>query len=91
MTQQEVIGLNKFIDGGCARCHSGAMLSDNEVHDDDIIIGEVAFRTPNLRNLAFSAPFMHDGSSITLRDAIAEYEDRDDLEVNIDEGDFGDL
>ena len=31
-TQQEIIGLNTFIDGGCARCHMGPMLSDNLLH-----------------------------------------------------------
>ena len=90
-TQQEVIGLNKFIDGGCSRCHSGPMLSDNLLRDDDIIVGDTAVRTPTLRGLNVTAPFMHDGSSRTLRDAIAVYEERGDIEVGIDDDDFGDL
>ena len=75
-SEREVIGLNKFIDGGCARCHSGPMLSDNLLHEGEIIIGDEAFRTPTLRNLSVTAPFMHDGSRASLRDAIADYEDR---------------
>ncbi len=29
-----------------------------------------AFRTPTLRNVAITAPYMHDGSIATLRDAV---------------------
>ncbi len=90
-TEQEIIGLNKFIDGGCARCHSGPMLSDNLIHADDIVIGNQAVRTPTLRNIGFTAPYMHDGSHTTLRAAIAAYEERDDLQVTLDESDFGDI
>ena len=90
-TQAEIIGLNKFIDGGCARCHSGPMLSDNVLRENEIVMGNVAVRTPTLRNLAITAPFMHDGSSETLTDAIAVYDERGDLQVSIGEGDVADL
>lgn len=91
LSQQEIVGLNKFIDGGCSRCHSGPMLSDNEIHQGEIVVGNQAVRTPNLRNLRFTAPYMHDGSSVTLRQAIAVYENREDLEVNIGDEDFDDI
>ncbi|OIQ47625.1 MAG: hypothetical protein BM565_05665 [Gammaproteobacteria bacterium MedPE] len=91
LTQQEIVGLNKFIDGGCARCHSGPMLSDNQIHDDEAIINDEVVRTPTLRNLSHTAPYMHDGSRATLIDAIATYEGRDDLETPIGEGDFADI
>ena len=32
-----------------------------------------AFKTPTLRNIASTAPYMHDGSMATLRDVIAHY------------------
>ena len=32
------------------------------------------FRTPSLRNVALTAPYMHDGSLATLADVIAFYE-----------------
>ncbi|MGB0834180.1 MAG: cytochrome-c peroxidase [Psychrobium sp.] len=89
--QQEIIGLNKFIDGGCTRCHTGPMLSDNQVHDGEAIINDEVVRTPTLRNLGHTAPYMHDGSRATLIDAIAAYEDREDLETPIGEGDFADI
>ncbi|MEM6514360.1 MAG: cytochrome C peroxidase, partial [Pseudomonadota bacterium] len=44
-----------------------------------------------LRNVALTAPYMHDGSRATLRDAIALYEDRDDLGVTLEDDDFGDI
>ncbi len=37
-----------------------------------------AFRTPGLRQLLGTAPYMHDGSVATLCDAIAPHADRDD-------------
>jgi len=33
-----------------------------------------AFRTPSLRNIALTAPYMHDGSMTTLHDVIRHYE-----------------
>jgi cytochrome c peroxidase len=33
-----------------------------------------AFRTPSLRNIALTAPYMHDGSMATLHDVIRHYE-----------------
>lgn len=91
LTEQEVIGLNKFIDGGCADCHSGPMLSDNLINDEEPIVGEQTVRTATLRNIQLTAPYMHDGSILTLREAVAIYEDRDDLDVNIGEGDIDDI
>lgn len=90
-TQQEIIGLNKFIDGGCSRCHMGPMLSDNLLHIGEAIIGEDVVRTPSLRNISYTAPYMHDGSRARLIDAIAAYENRGDIEVTIGEDDFGDI
>lgn len=91
LSQQEIIGLNKFIDGGCSRCHSGPMLADNQIHDGEAVINDKVVRTPTLRNITLTAPYMHDGSRATLRDAIAAYDDRGDLDVNIGGGDFGDI
>jgi cytochrome c peroxidase len=91
-SEQELIGLNTFIDGGCSRCHSGPLLSDNLLHSDEPpIIGEEVVRTPSLRNLSYTAPYMHDGSRASLSDAINDYEDRGDIEVTVGEDDFNDL
>ncbi len=88
----EITGINKFINAGCTDCHSGPMLADNEIDiDKPIQVDKPAVRTPSLRNVALTAPYMHDGSRTTLRDAISLYEDRDDLEVTLEDDDFGDI
>lgn len=77
MSTQEVQGLNNFVTSGCAKCHSGPMLSDYQLHilgvadnaknatSDAGANGTYAFRTPSLRNVALTAPYMHSG---TIRD-----------------------
>ena len=92
LTTAEVTGLNKFINAGCTDCHSGPMLADNLIDDTKPVqVDRPAVRTPTLRNVALSPPFMHDGSRPTLRRAIALYEGRDDLGVTLEEDDFGDI
>ena len=92
LTDAEVAGLNKFINGGCTDCHSGPMLADNLIDPaKPIQVDKPAVRTPSLRNVELTAPYMHDGSRATLRQAIALYEDRDDLDVTLEEDDFGDI
>lgn len=74
-------------DANCAACHSGWRFTDEGFHDigvasDDIGRGKVmpqipglkhAFKTPGLRNITQRAPYMHDGSLPTLRDAVRHY------------------
>jgi mono/diheme cytochrome c family protein len=48
---------------GCADCHSGAALSDNEEYD---MYGLQGVRTRSLVGIAASAPYLHDGSAQTL-------------------------
>jgi len=56
--------------GGTGAYPAGqAGLSEFTGRDEDI--GK--FRTPSLRNVALTAPYMHDGSITTLRDVIAHY------------------
>jgi cytochrome c peroxidase len=77
-------GLRTFVGaGGCIACHSGPMLGDDRVHASTIRslrpdgtpdpgrAGEPpnAFRTPALRGVAVTAPYMHDGSVARLCDA----------------------
>ncbi len=92
LSAAEITGLNKFINGGCTDCHSGPMLADNLIDvDKPIQIDRPSVRTPSLRNVELTAPYMHDGSRATLGDAIALYEGRDDLEVTLEDDDFGDI
>ena len=74
--------------GNCAQCHDGANFTDDSFHnlgfsDDNhdkgraAITGDVsqtgAFKTPGLRNIEFSAPYMHDGSIATLESVVDYY------------------
>lgn len=70
---------------GCANCHSGFAFTDSAFHDiglpdDDRGRGAVlrlprvehAFKTPGLRELGRSAPYMHNGSLASL-DAVLDH------------------
>lgn len=71
----------------CASCHAGRDFTDARFHrvgkgGDDPGLGEVSgaaedigkFRTPSLRNVAVTAPYLHDGSAATLNDAVKAHE-----------------
>ncbi len=80
-------GLETFKKAGCPNCHNGAMFSDFKPHVlsappnkklsefDQGIDSTFAFRTPTLRNLRFTAPYMHNGSLPTLKRVLEFYED----------------
>jgi cytochrome c peroxidase len=52
---------------GCAGCHSGPSLTNNETID----VGTGGnFQVPSLRGLALRAPFMHDGCARTLANTL---------------------
>jgi cytochrome c peroxidase len=70
----------------CSDCHGsvnlsgptnffGAMPSDPEAffHDTGVAAEPSKFRAPTLRNVAVTAPYMHDGSIATLREVVAHY------------------
>ena len=85
LSEQE--GFEIFKQVGCPNCHNGAMFSDFEPHvlgtpgNDKLpefdrgIDSTFAFRTPTLRNLRFTAPYMHNGSLPTLKRVLEFYED----------------
>lgn len=58
--------------GRCASCHVGPNLTDELLHDTGIERGK--FKTPSLRDVARTPPFMHDGRMATLRDVIRHYD-----------------
>lgn len=74
--------------GGCAGCHIGPTFTDGALHDlrvpqaagdDDpgaATSGALlhAFNTAQLRDLASTAPYMHNGSLPTLRDVVRFYD-----------------
>jgi len=73
-------------EAGCVRCHHGPVLSDGKFYRLGVSFQDVGrqavtgdrldryrFRTPSLRNVALTAPYMHDGSQRTLDDVIMFY------------------
>ncbi|MEO7271641.1 MAG: cytochrome c peroxidase [Vicinamibacterales bacterium] len=80
-------GMTAFIEHGCTQCHNGPMLSDYQLHvigvsdnsklgaADPGADGRFAFRTPSLRNLAFTAPYMHSGLITDLGSAVGFYKE----------------
>jgi cytochrome c peroxidase len=89
LTEAQKRGLALFIGKAeCTMCHRGPNFEDDQFHalgvkGDDSgrfkITGEEAdrnaFKTPTLRNVALTAPYMHDGSLKTLREVINLYND----------------
>ena len=58
---------------GCFRCHAGRDF-DGGLHNTAVEPGQTrAFRAPTLRNIAVTAPYMHDGSLKTLEEVIDAY------------------
>jgi cytochrome c peroxidase len=76
--------------GDCFHCHGTALFTDNLFHNNGLdvepfldlglgIITEDAsdngkFKTPSLRNIEVSAPYMHDGRFETLEEVIDHYD-----------------
>jgi cytochrome c peroxidase len=70
--------------GNCGACHAGPRFSSGELADSRAQHGSSGgFRVPGLRNVARTAPYMHDGRVATLREvtslqpALSEDEARD--------------
>jgi cytochrome c peroxidase len=83
----EVRGFGLFIGkAGCVLCHVGWRFTDDKFHDIGVAgkdggrgnvpggtPGLMAFKTPSLRELVHTAPYMHDGSLPTLDAVVAHY------------------
>lgn len=83
-TASEMAGFQVFWGRGrCADCHSGSSMrgwNDEDVANIGLDInyadqgmGEGRFQVPSLRNIALTAPYMHDGRFATLRDVVNHY------------------
>ena len=84
LTAQQRRGLETFDNVGCDRCHRGTMFSDFDLEaegvgehpllaEPDAGDGRFRFRTPSLRNVALTAPYMHNGTLATLEDVLRFY------------------
>jgi len=85
MTPDQIRGMERFEDAGCANCHSGPMFSDFLPHvlgvPDNARLEEsdsgadhtYAFRTPSLRSVPLTAPYMHNGVFTSLDQVLGFY------------------
>jgi|SRR6218665_16179 len=88
-TSQEQQGYTIFRDR-CSSCHKEPLFTDHSFRNNGIAIGpnndegryavtlneadKYKFKVPSLRNLAFTAPYMHDGRFLTLDAVLDHYE-----------------
>jgi cytochrome c peroxidase len=87
LTDQAKRGLELFVgEADCIRCHHGPLLSDGQFHrvvvsrtdvGREAVTGLKAdrgkFRTPTLRNIGQTGPYMHDGSMQSLMEVVEYY------------------
>lgn len=97
LTAQEVRGMEAFDAVGCDRCHDGPMFSDYRLHaegvmehpllaEPDTSRGRFRFRTPTLRNVELTAPYMHNGMIATLEDVLEFYDNGRSENPNVASG-----
>ncbi len=73
----------------CFHCHGGALFTDFAMKNNGLDLAAIdagrarttardtdagKFKTPSLRNVAVTAPYMHDGRFATLEDVVAHYD-----------------
>jgi cytochrome c peroxidase len=86
LTAQQIRGLDAFEDARCDECHDGPMFSDFDLHAEGVAEhaavaapdegdGRFRFRTPTLRNVALTAPYMHNGTLATLENVLRFYDE----------------
>jgi len=79
----------------CSTCHAGPNFSDENFHNTGIAwregklvddgAGAGKFKVPTLREVARTAPYMHDGSLKTLEDVVDYYDGGGNANPNLDE------
>ena len=85
LSAEEQAGLQLFRGkANCVACHIGPNFTDERLHNTGVAwrdgkladpgAGEGNFKTPTLREVGRTAPYMHDGSLATLEDVIDYYD-----------------
>ena len=85
ISDQAKDGMVAFVDNGCIACHRGPALTDSQFHAIQVpgstdlgrymVTGEESdkyrFRTPSLRNVAVTYPYMNNGATEKLEESVA--------------------
>lgn len=79
----------------CSMCHAGPNFTDEDFHNTGIAwregkladpgAGDGKFKVPTLREIARTAPYMHDGSIATLDDVVEYYDKGGNANAGLDE------
>lgn len=96
LTDLEHQGLQGFRGkGNCTACHVGPNFSDERTHNTGVAwrtgrladegSGKGALKTPTLREVGRTAPYMHDGTLATLSDVVNFYDGGGRRNPNLDE------
>lgn len=77
-----------FAELGCNSCHAGAATTNNET----LAVGDLEpVQVPSLHGVALHPPYMHDGRSPTLHDAVEEMITKSRPGAAVDDGDVAKL
>jgi len=85
LSAEQQAGLQLFRGkANCVACHVGPNFTDERLHNTGVAwrdgkfadpgAGQCNFKTPTLREIARTAPYMHDGSIATLEDVVDYYD-----------------
>ncbi len=108
LTPEAVRGSKVFQQAACAECHIGPQMTDRQLREvgtgaptieSPLGGGKLAekrgsaYKTPPLRELWLTAPYLHDGRAATLRDMLTTWNARDQhgRTSGLSEGELGDL
>jgi cytochrome c peroxidase len=77
LSAEELDGYRLFKSLGCVSCHQGVNVGGNLFQRHGIFRPLASpkpeiLRVPSLRNVAVTAPYFHDGSALTLEDAVRQ-------------------
>lgn len=83
----------------CFHCHGGTLFTDQQFHDNGLALAATdtgrmgatglpgdcgKFKTPSLRNVGVTAPYMHDGRFNTLEEVVEHYDSGVQRNANLD-------
>ena len=85
LSAEQQAGLQLFRGkANCIACHVGPNFTDEKLHNTGVAwrdgrfadagAGEGKFKTPTLREIVLTAPYMHDGSIATLEEVVGYYD-----------------
>ncbi|HXV91105.1 MAG TPA: cytochrome c peroxidase [Gemmatimonadales bacterium] len=80
LSPAERAGFNAFVEAGCSGCHGGTYVGGGSFQQvglaepwpalADSGRGNGVFKVPSLRNIAQTAPYFHDGATISLTESV---------------------